>query len=142
MLPFNQNVSVNNKLTKTRMRALMESATPQQRFDIAATANLTSSSIEHVCATGEISIFVTTLVSRTLNINPFYLTGETDISDGYTEESIPLFLLDKGYTDADEFCESIEDESHDESASDRVIWCDSTVNKRDKSNDIFGNSLC
>jgi len=124
------------------MRALMESATPQQRFDIAATANLTSSSIEHVCATGEISIFVTTLVSRTLNINPFYLTGETDISDGYTKESIPLFLLDKGYTDVDEFSESIKDELHDENALDRVIWRDPTLNKRKKDNDIFGSSLC
>ena len=92
------NLSVDNQLTKERVRVLVESATPQQKRDIVSTLKLTDSSIEYVYATGEINVFVTTLVSRTLNVSPYYLTGETDIPGEYSKEDVDSFLIVKGYS--------------------------------------------
>lgn len=81
----------------------MLSATPQQKNDIAATLKLTDSSIEYAYATGEINVFVTSLISRTLNCSPYYLTGETNVPGEYSKEELDSFLTDNGFfVDADD----------------------------------------
>ena len=91
------NLSTNGDLTKERAKAILKAASREQKSEICALAGLKRFSIDRVYATGNISGKIAIAMAQTLNLNPFYLTGEIEEQGEYSDEAIRSFLKSKGY---------------------------------------------
>ena len=90
-------VSVNNKLTKQRVSELMNSASQKQKDDIDATAKISGTSMNRVCATGNVNIMVTNIIARQFDVNPLYITGDADELGEFTDDNLKAIHEIKGY---------------------------------------------
>ena len=93
------NVSVDGDLTKQRVKDLLQSASKEQKSAIEDLAGLKRSSINRVYATGNISAKIALAVAQSLNVSPFYLTGEVEETGECDQEALKSFLSTKGYGD-------------------------------------------
>ena len=91
------NVSINSELTKQRTQELLQAAHGTAKKDIDALSGLSRISLNRVPATGSISARMAIAIAQTLNINPFYLTGEADEPGECTAKALHSFLKKKGY---------------------------------------------
>jgi len=81
-----RNVSVDGELTKQRTKEVLKGAKRAAKNDIDALAGLQRVSINRVYTTGNISAKIAIAIAQTLNIDPFYLTGEADEQGECTED--------------------------------------------------------
>jgi hypothetical protein len=89
------NVSVNADSTKQRVKDVLKTASKEQRTEIETLSGLKRSSIDRVYAKGAISAKIAIAIAQTLNINPAYLTGETDEQGECTDKALKAFLKAK-----------------------------------------------
>ena len=92
------NISVDGEKTKERVEKLWKSATSELKTQIEQDADCSRASIYRIYSTGSISAKMAIPFAQKLNVDPYYLTGETDENNGYKEETIDRFLRDKGYS--------------------------------------------
>lgn len=92
------NVSADGEKTKERVEKLWKSASGEQKMQIEQDAGSARSSIYRVYNTGSISAKIALSFAQRLNADPYYLTGETDENNGYSDETARRFLKDKGYS--------------------------------------------
>ena len=110
------NISVNNELTAQRIRELMEDASQKQIDDIDATIRFMNTyvnedtSINLICATGNVNIMVTNLIARSFNVNPCYITGDVDEPGEFNDDNLKAIKIKKGYAFLIEESKEIEPE--------------------------------
>ena len=91
------NISKSPEKTKQRVTALWKSLKIKQKQAIRELADITPQPIYRTQETGTISAKVTLAFAQSLNVNPFYLIGETDEPGVCTDELIRDLLLKFGY---------------------------------------------
>jgi hypothetical protein len=72
------NVSVDAERTKARVADAWKNASKDDKSTVASLAGVNQSSVVRAYKTGNISAKLVVPFAQTLNVNPFYLTGETD----------------------------------------------------------------
>ncbi|MCL2165613.1 MAG: hypothetical protein FWH55_14775 [Oscillospiraceae bacterium] len=93
------NISVSSDKTKLRFEELFKPAKIKQKQAIRELAGVTSQVAHNTYNTGNISIKMVIAISQVLNINPFYLTGETDEPSEFSDEALRDLLLTHSYSD-------------------------------------------
>ncbi|MHB1154702.1 MAG: hypothetical protein ACYCWE_02890 [Eubacteriales bacterium] len=92
------NISVDGEKTKERVEKMWKNATSEMKTQIQQDADCSRASIYRIYTTGAVSAKMVIPFDQKLNVDPYYLTGETDENNGYKEETIDRFLRDKGYS--------------------------------------------
>ena len=72
------NISKDGDKTKARVKPLWRAANKDQREAILSTADVKDVSVRRAYVTGSISAKLVAAISRTLNVNPYFLTGQAD----------------------------------------------------------------
>jgi len=93
------NISADGEKTVERLKKIWKSASSAQKKAIEELAGVGQRTIYRVYNTGSISAKIAASVSQTLNINPYYLTGESDEMSGSSDQIINEFLVKLGYKD-------------------------------------------
>jgi hypothetical protein len=91
------NVSVDAEKTKARVAEAWKNASKDDKAVVATLAGVNQSSIVRAYKTGNISAKLIVPFAQTLNVNPFYLTGEKDEFGESSAELLKEFLLSLGY---------------------------------------------
>jgi hypothetical protein len=91
------NVSVDAELTKGRVKAALGAATREQKRRIDTLAGLKRTSINRVYATGNISAKIALAIAQILELDPAWLTGESESRGEYSAAVANAFLTAKGY---------------------------------------------
>ena len=91
------NISVNSAKTKERARVLWKDSTKNQKAMVEELANISRATIYRVFKTGNISAKLVAPMAMCFNVDPNYLTGETDMVGGCTDEQLINFLTGLGY---------------------------------------------
>jgi len=92
------NVSANGDLTKQRTKELLKSSSQRAKREIDVLSGLKRVSLNRVSATGSISARMALAIAQTLNISPYYLTGESEEKGECDNITLDAFLTDKGYS--------------------------------------------
>ena len=92
------NQSVDGQKTKERVREVWNPADKKTRDEILKLCGLTQSAIQKSASTGTISAKTVCAISQTLKINPYYLIGESDEKDYFTDDIISDFLRNRNIT--------------------------------------------
>jgi len=93
------NISVNSDKTKLRFEEIFKPAKIKDKQAVRELAGVTSQVAHNIYNTGNISIKMVIAVSQTLNVNPFYLTGEADEPGEFSDEALRKLLMQHGYRD-------------------------------------------
>lgn len=91
------NVSVDPEKTKARTNDLWKSISTTAQKEVLEFLGLKVTSIYRAYKTGNISAKIIVALAQICDINPYYLTGESDEQSGSSEEILKQFLIDKGY---------------------------------------------
>ena len=92
-----KNVSVNAELTMQRTKEVLKGAKRKQKNEIDALTGLKRVSLNRVYMVGVITAKVAVAIGQVLNVDPFYLTGDTDERGKFNDETLASFLITKGY---------------------------------------------
>ena len=93
------NISIDSENTMSRVKGLWKKANKEQRDSILELSGLTKVSVERVYKTGSISIKLVIAIAQTLNVNPHFLTGESNDAGNCTDDDLNNLLLNHGYED-------------------------------------------
>ena len=93
------NISVDAENTMSRVKMLWKKASREQRDLILELSGLTKVSVERVYKTGSISIKLVIAIAQTLNVNPRFLTGESNEAGNCTDDDLKSLLLKHDYSD-------------------------------------------
>jgi len=91
------NISVDSEKTRQRALELWQGLRIKQKQAIRELAGITAQPIYRTQETGNISARLAIAFAQSLNVNPFYLTGEADEPGECTEAVIRELLLKYGY---------------------------------------------
>jgi len=91
------NISQAPEKTKQRVTELWQGLRIKQKQAIRGLADITAQPIYRTQDTGTISARLAIAFAQSLNVNPFYLTGEVDEPGEYTDAAIRALLLKYGY---------------------------------------------
>ena len=91
------NISKDGDKTIARMKPLWKAASKDQREAILSLADVKDVSVRRAYVTGSISAKLVSAISRTLNVNPYYLTGQVDEAGEYSEALLIELLKDLKY---------------------------------------------
>ena len=91
------NASIDPAKTKQRAEELLRPAKIAQKQAIRELAGVSTQVLSNIYRTGVISIKMVIAISQTLNVDPFYLTGEADEPGEFTDEALRALLLKRGY---------------------------------------------
>ena len=91
------NISQDPEKTKQRVTALWQGLKIKQKQAIRELADITAQPIYRTQDTGTISARLAIAFAQSLNVSPFYLTGEVDEPGEYTDAAIRELLLKYGY---------------------------------------------
>jgi hypothetical protein len=91
------NVSGDAELTKERVKTALGAATREQKRRIDELAGLKRTSINRVYATGNISAKIALAIAQILEMNPAWLTAESENRGEFTAANVNAFLAAKGY---------------------------------------------
>ncbi len=90
------NVSADKDKTMSRVKLLWATTPPSTKKKVLATVRTGDATIYRIFRTGAITPRIVLALASLLNANPFYLTGDTDDNEGYTDEMTEQFLEVKG----------------------------------------------
>jgi len=93
------NVSVNAEATKQRAEELLRHAKIATKKAIRELADISPQVFHSIYSKGSISIRMVIAVSQTLNVNPFFLTGEADEPGEFSDEALRALLMKHKYRD-------------------------------------------
>ena len=93
-------VSHNPELTLKRVNAAWDRASLGNQQEILSLASAPYYTMYRVRKTGAITAKVALAIAQVLNIDPYYIVGDTDINSGYSEETAEKFLTELGYGEA------------------------------------------
>jgi len=91
------NISRNGEKTAQRVQQLWKAATKEQKNAIEESAGISRATIYRVYNTGSVSAKLVTPMAFNFNVNPKYLTGETDDKGECDLETVVEFLTKLGY---------------------------------------------
>ena len=91
------NVSKDSEKTKTRVNELWKSASKSQKNAVEKMAGISRATIYRVYNTGSISAKLVIPMAKNFNVNPQYLTGETNETGECTDEILVEYLTELGY---------------------------------------------
>ena len=91
------NVSTDTEKTKLRTNIVWKSASKDAQQAILQLTGLKRTSVQRAYKTGSISAKLGVAIAQTLDIDPYYLTGEVDEQGGCSEELLRSFLIAHGY---------------------------------------------
>jgi len=91
------NISKDGDKTKARVKPLWKAASKDERETILTLADVKDVSVRRAYVTGSISAKLVSAISRTLNVNPYYLTGQVDDAGQYSETLFVELLKDHKY---------------------------------------------
>jgi len=91
------NISVDAAKTTERAQQLWKSQKNATKADLAALAGCSPPSIHRIYKTGAIHIKLALAFAQTLNINPYYLTGEADELGEFSDAILLQLLEQHGY---------------------------------------------
>ena len=89
------NVSKDAEKTKARVREFWAPLPKPERDRIAELAKVTKYTVERTYKKGTITPRLAASFSAVLKINPYYMTGESDSSEDYTDEALSAFIKEK-----------------------------------------------
>jgi len=93
------NISVDGEKTKLRFKEVWTSAKASEKKEVAALAGVSINSIYRVYNTGSISAKITVALALTMNVNPFYLTGEAEDVGDCSEDIIKALFVKHSYVE-------------------------------------------
>lgn len=93
------NISVDADKTRERMELTWKSASNADKRKVENLAGVKRQTLYRIYNTGAISAKLACAAAMTLNVNPFFLTGESDENGGCSDAVIVDFLRSKGYED-------------------------------------------
>jgi len=91
------NVSKSPEKTKERIRELWAKLPKEKREKILSLADVNKVTVERAYKTGSVQLKVVVAMSQILQIDPLYITGETDDIRPYDDSLVVTFLNDLGY---------------------------------------------
>ena len=91
------NISKDGDKTKARVKPLWKAASKDKRETILSLADVKEVSIRRAYTTGSISAKLAAAISRTLNVNPYFLTGQVDEAGKYSETLLVELLKEHKY---------------------------------------------
>jgi hypothetical protein len=91
------NVSADAEKTKARVAEAWKNASKDDKAAVATLAGVNQSSVVRTYKSGNISAKLVVPLTQTLNVNPFYLTGEADEFGESSAELLKEFLVKLGY---------------------------------------------
>lgn len=91
------NISKDGEKTKQRVKELWDAASKEQKQTIEKLAGVARSTVYRIYKSGSISAKLTVPIAQTLNVNPFYLTGEADQRGECTDELLMALFEEYGY---------------------------------------------
>ena len=91
------NISVNADKSKIRVEKFWKNAPNSVKKEIVERTNISRVSFYRIFKTGSISAKLAVPLAEGLNVNPFYLTGETDENSVCSDALIAEFLTAHGY---------------------------------------------
>jgi len=91
------NISKHGDKTKARVKPLWKTANKDEREAILSISDVKDVSIRRAYVTGSISAKLVAAISKTLNVNPYYLTGQVDEAGEYSETLLVELLKDHKY---------------------------------------------
>ena len=91
------NISVDAEITKQRTEQVWKAAKSAEKDDVVALAGCAKATVYRVYQTGSISIKLAIAFGQAMNINPYYLTGETDKPGEFSEALLLQMLEQHGY---------------------------------------------
>jgi len=90
-------ISKDIEKTKERVAEAWKAASKDDQNSILTKTNLTRPSLQRVYKTGSISAKVVVVMAQTLNLDPFYFTGEADERGVCSDDLLRAFLISYGY---------------------------------------------
>jgi len=91
------NVSINADKTKSRMSEVWKSASRAQQNAILELSGVARPTVHRAYKVGNISAKLVIPVAQTMNVSPFYLTGEADDRAECTDDLLHKFLKKHNY---------------------------------------------
>jgi len=128
------NISSHPEQTKERVREIWDNADKKSKRELLAfTGHGIYSTITKITKNGRITAKIAITLSRYFDVNPFYMLGETDEQENYSDEVLKDFLIKFGYrklwneyskhlqaddgsSDAIKTIQAIQQEEHDKAA--------------------------
>ncbi|HCC36083.1 MAG TPA: hypothetical protein DEQ02_10855 [Ruminococcaceae bacterium] len=91
------NISVDSGKTRERTKEIWKAAKAAEKRAVRELADISVNTVYRVISTGSISIKIAAAIGQTLNLNPFYLTGEADERGECSDDLIKKILIKHGY---------------------------------------------
>lgn len=128
-----KNVSKNGDQTKQRVVKIWQSSSKRDKIRAKNLASNIHATIKNITETGKISEKTTIALAHSMNVSPFYLTGEDDEYGNCNEDIIKVFLMKSGYKNILEQNVKSENDNNDNNNSDEIS---SIVANESDNNDI------
>jgi len=90
-------ISKDGRKTQERVGTLWKSASAEQKQKILDLAGVIAATVYRAYRTGCVSAKLVISLAQTLNINPFYFTGETDTPSEFSDDLLRKLLLRYNY---------------------------------------------
>lgn len=91
------NISVDNAKTRERIKECYNTATRAQKHEIVSLSGQNRNSLYRAERTGTASAKLILPLAQVMNVSPFYLTGESDDKDRFSDAILLKFLKQYGY---------------------------------------------
>jgi hypothetical protein len=91
------NISTDAETTQTRLYGIWKKTPKDKRDKILSLAGVALATVQRAYKTGSISAKLAAPIAQVLNINPFFLTGESDAVGECTSELLGELLRKHGY---------------------------------------------
>mgnify|MGYP003623523238 CR=1 FL=1 len=92
------NVSVDSAKTKIRVQQLWKEASSAQQGEVLDLAGIKRQSVYRVHRTGNVSARLAIALAQTLNVDPFYITGQNDLREVCSDAALVELLTLHKYT--------------------------------------------
>ncbi|MDR0445850.1 MAG: hypothetical protein LBH17_02275 [Oscillospiraceae bacterium] len=92
------NISADAEKSRARIAGLWKNTPKQKRTEILSLAGVSLATVQRAYKTGNISAKLVVPLAQVLNVNPFFLTGETDSVDECNDDLLRELLEQHKYT--------------------------------------------
>jgi len=90
-------VSKDKEKTKSRVKEIWMPLEKSKREEVFALSGITKFTVQRTYTNGNISAKLAVVMAQVLKIDPYYLTGDVDEQQVYSDDLLVQFLKDKGY---------------------------------------------